>query len=140
MTFVEKSAWIMIIALLLAGWFYFNAVIAMTQAIGATAPPNVGIIAVATVVIVAIAIFGHVIAAVIDPASADAPEDERDTRIAQRAGNFAGWVLSIVVMVGIWNFAVRGDGNMLFHILVMGMVLSQLTEYALKLWFYRRGV
>ena len=140
MTFTEKSSWIMIVALLLSGWFYFYTVIAMTEAIGATAPPNVGIIAVATVVIVAIAIFGHVIAAVIDPATADAPEDERDKRVAQRAGNLAGWVLSIIVMGGIWNFAWLGDGNMLFHILVLGMVLSQLTEYTLKIWFYRRGV
>ena len=140
MTFFEKSAWIMIAALVLSGWFYFQAVIAMSQAIGVTAPPNVGLIAVATVVIVSIAIFGHIIAAVIDPASADAPEDERDTRIAQRAGNLAGWVLSIVVMGGIWSFAVRGDGNMLFHILVLGMVVSQIAEYALKIWFYRRGV
>lgn len=130
----------MIVALTLSGWIYFDTVIATTRAMGQTAPPNIGIIAVATVVIVAIAIFGHVIAAVIDPATADAPEDERDTRIAQRAGNLAGWVLSIVVMGGIWSFAVRGDGNLLFHILIMGMVLSQLTEYALKIWFYRRGV
>lgn len=137
---MEKSAWVMIAALVLSAWFYFTSVISMSQAIGATAPPNLGIIAVATIVIIAIAIFGHVIAAVIDPASADAPEDERDKRVAQRSGNLAGWVLSIVVMGGIWSFAVRGDGNLLFHILVMGMVLSQLAEYALKIWFYRRGI
>ena len=80
MTFAEKSAWVMIVALVLAGYFYAQAVIAASQALG------------------------------------------------------------VIVLCGIWNYAVRSDGNLLFHILVLGMVASQVLEYAVSIFFYRRGV
>jgi len=101
MTFLEKSAWIMTAALIVSGFLYFNAVMFSSQALGITAPPNIGLIAFATIVIVAFAIFGHVFAALGNPTDANAPEDERDKRVAQRAGNIAGWIQNISVFVGI---------------------------------------
>jgi len=140
MTFLEKSAWIMTVALTVSGLLYFNAVIVSSQVLGYIAPPNIGLIAFATIVIVAFAIFGHVFAALGSPTDANAPADERDKRVAQRAGNIAGWIQNISVFVGISHFAWLGDGNLLFHTLVLGLVLSQITEYVLAIWFYRRGV
>ena len=80
MTFAEKSAWVMIVALVLAGYFYAQAVIAASLALG------------------------------------------------------------VIVLCAIWNYAVRSDGNLLFHILVLGMVASQVLECAVSIFFYRRGV
>lgn len=140
MTFLEKSAWVMIAALVISGSMYLKAVLAMSEAIGAVAPPNIGLIAFATIVIIAIAIFGHVVAALGNPSDASAPEDERDRVVAWRAGNISGYVLSISVMGGISAYALLGSGNLLFHIIVGGLVIAQIAEYALTILFYRRGV
>jgi hypothetical protein len=139
-TFLEKSAWVMIAALLLSGALYFNGVIAVSAELGHIAPPNIGLIAFATVVIIAVAIFGHVLAALGNPADADAPEDERDRTVAWRAGNTASYVLSASVLLGICAFALIGDGNLLFHLMVGGLIAAQVAEYALTILFYRRGV
>ena len=140
MSFQEKSAWVMIVALVISGGLYLQGVLAASQALGGTAPPNIGLITFVTVVIIAFAIFGHVVAALSNLADANAPEDERDKRIAQRAGSISGLVLGFAVFVGIWHYVARPDGNLLFHILVMGLVVSQIAEYILSIWFYRRGV
>lgn len=140
MTFLEKSAWIMTVALLVTGTLYFYVVIASSQALGFTAPPNIGLIAFVTIVLVAFAIFGHTFAALGNPTDANAPEDERDKRVAQRAGNISGLVLGFCVMGGVCHFAWLADGNLLFHTIVLGLVVSQILEYALTIVFYRKGV
>lgn len=140
MTFLEKSAWVMIAALVVSGALYFNGVLAVSTELGQVAPPNIGLIAFATIVIIAVAIFGHVVAALGNPADADAPEDERDRVVAWRAGNTAGYVLSASVMLGIGAFALSGDGNLLFHLMVGGLLIAQIAEYVLTILFYRRGV
>ena len=140
MTFIEKSAWFMSLALIGAGGFYAREVLASSAALDGTAPPNIGLIAFLTIGLVAFAIFGHAVAALGNPADADQPEDERDARVAQRSGNIAGYVLGAAVMSGIWSYALIADGNLLFHILVLGLVVSQISDYGLSIWFYRRGV
>ncbi|MEL6663449.1 MAG: hypothetical protein AAFR33_10640 [Pseudomonadota bacterium] len=139
MTFIEKSAWIMFFALGVSGAFYSWTVYTVSLELGETAPPNVGLIALSTIIIVAFAILGHAFAALGNPADADAPEDERDKQIAWRSGNISGYVLGIAAMFGLWHYAFLGDGHLLFHTVVIGLVLSQLAEYGLSLWFYRRG-
>lgn len=140
MTFLEKSAWVMIAALFVSGALYTKAVLVMTSAMGEIAPPNVGLIIGVTIVIIVIAIFGHTVAALMNTSDANAPEDERDRMVAWRAGNTSGYVLSISVMLGLSLYAITGAGNLLFHVLVGGLVFAQIAEYALTILFYRRGV
>jgi hypothetical protein len=35
---------------------------------------------------------------------------------------------------------VRGDANLLFHIVMAALILSQIAEYAFQILLYRRGV
>ncbi|MEP1143958.1 MAG: hypothetical protein ABJH52_09570 [Henriciella sp.] len=140
MTFLEKSAWVMIAALIVSGAVYANAVLAMSSAMGAIAPPNVGLIIGVTIVIIVIAIFGHTVAALMNTSDAEAPEDERDRIVAWRAGNMSNYILSLSVMLGLSLYALTGVGNLLFHVLVGGLVIAQIIEYALTIVFYRRGV
>jgi len=140
MSFQEKSAWVMSIALLISGSFYAWTVVALANVLEVIPPPNAGGIAIGVIIIVAIAIFGHAVAALGNPADANAPEDERDRLVVWRAGNLSGLLLGVVCMLSLFAFAVLGSGNLLFHMIVAGMVLSQLAEYALIIWYYRRGV
>ncbi|MEL6860141.1 MAG: hypothetical protein AAFO74_17290 [Pseudomonadota bacterium] len=140
MAFKEKSAWVMSIALIVAGAFYAWSVFIIWQAAGMVPPPNVLGLAVGVVIIIAIAIFGHIVAAIGNPMDANAPEDERDRLVVWRAGNLGGLVLGALSMTGLFHFAVLGNGNLLFHMIIGALTLSQLAEYVLTIWYYRRGV
>ncbi|MEO0607363.1 MAG: hypothetical protein AAFY82_03970 [Pseudomonadota bacterium] len=140
MTFKEKSAWIMSVALVLAGGFYAWSVVVLWQVAGVVPPPNVLGLAIAVIIIIAFAIFGHAVAALGNPMDADAPEDERDRLVVWRAGNLGGLVLGALSMSGLFHFAFLGNGNLLFHSLIAALTLSQLAEYVLTIWYYRRGV
>lgn len=140
MGFAEKSAWIMSVALLGAGLFYVWAVWHASAGLGQTAPPNIGLAVVITIPLVAFAIFGHAVAALGNPADANAPEDERDRLIAWRSGNLAGLLFGAVAVTGLAGYALTGDGNLLFRMIVLGLVLSQLSDYVLSIVFYRFGV
>ena len=137
MTFHEKSAWLMGLLLSLTGAWYLNTVWQMSKAIGQTAPPIVPLMAVATVVLVAGAILGHVIIAIVNPSDADDSEDERDKQVLRRSGNLSGYILGFGCFAGLWHFIVQGDGNLLFHIIVGSLIVAQIAEYALTITFYR---
>lgn len=85
-------------------------------------------------------IVANIVAAVISPEDANAPQDERDKLIFSRAGNIAGWVLGCGVFGGLWHYFFQGDGDALFHILVGSLLLSQLGLYALQVYYYRSGI
>lgn len=140
MTFQEKSAWVMCIALGLSGAFYAMLVLNAAEALQAVPPPNGVGLGIGVVIIVAIAIFGHAVAAIGNPADANAPEDERDRLVVWRAGNLSGVLLGALCMLSIFIYAVLENGHLLFHTLVAALVISQIAEYALTIWYYRRGV
>jgi hypothetical protein len=140
MTFQEKSAWIMCLALLVSGAFYGMLVFNAAQALGAMPPPNGIGMGIAVIIIVAIAIFGHAVAAIGNLAVASEPEDERDRVVVWRAGNLSGLLLGVLCLLSIFAYAVVQSGHMMFHLIVAAMVISQFAEYALIIWYYRRGV
>lgn len=140
MTFSEKSAWVMSFALIVSGTLYSWAVVSAWQALGQAPPPNIGFPIILTVPIVAIAILGHAFAAIGNPSNANEPEDERARQIVWRAGNLSGALLGFFVVMMICAFAIWNNGNQIFHALVLSLVLSQLAEYVLTIWFYRRGI
>lgn len=140
MTFQEKSAWIMCLALIVSGAFYGVLVFNSAQALGAMPPPNGIGMGIAVVIIVAIAIFGHAVAAIGNLADASEPEDERDRMVVWRAGNLSGVLLGALCLLSICAYAVIQSGHMMFHLIIAAMVISQLAEYALTIWYYRRGV
>lgn len=140
MSFHEKSAWIMGVLLSLTGYWYLSRVWALSEAMGETAPPVIGLIAFATVMLVAGAVISHIIIAVSNPEEAEAEEDERDKQVLRQAGNVSGYVLGFGIFAGLWQYYFLRDGNLLFHICVGSLIASQVAEYALTVFYYRRGV
>lgn len=140
MGFREMSAWVMAALLIGLGGFYATAVIGTTQALDAVPAPSIPLLVVTTVLLVAGAIVGHVVAAALSPNDANAPEDERDRLVLWRAGNLSGLVLGAGVFGGLWHFMFRGDGNLLFHILIGSLIVAQISEYIFQIIYYRRGL
>lgn len=140
MPFREKSAWIMFVALLLGGAFYVAVVLAMSSQQDGLAPPLVPVVAIYTIILVAVAAAGHIVAAIAAPKEANAPLDERDSKISHRAGHLSGYVASAgaILALGLYLFAY--DGNLLFYAVFASVMVSQLAEYAIQIFLYRSAV
>ena len=139
MTFHEKSAWVMAILLIVIGSWYTHTVWQMSLAIGETAPPLLPLIAVATAALIAGAIVGHIIVAISNPDEAEGETDERDKKVLTRAGNISGYVLGFGCFAALWHYFWDADGNLMFHIIVGSLLIAQIAEYVLTIYFYRRG-
>ena len=140
MTFSEKSAWVMSVGLAIAGLYYLVSLIMAAQALQAVPAPNAIGLAIGVIILIAIAIFGHAIAAMGHPFDAGENEDERDRLVTWRAGNLSGLILSAVAVISVCAYALLESGPLIFHIIVGGLIVSQLAEYILTIWYYRRGV
>lgn len=140
MPFREKTAWAMALILIGGGAFYLNMVIATSRALGQTAPPLIGFVIAYIVVIVIASVVLMSALAVTSPREAEAPADERERIIADRAGNWAGYVMVVPALGALWHFAVNQDGNMLFHLVFLSLMLGQIAEYIFQIVLYRQGV
>lgn len=139
MSFREKSAWLMAIILVVAGANYIWQITALSALAGQVVPPIPPLTIVYIVLIVIAAIIGHTIIALLAPSEANAPMDERERQIGHRAGNWAGLILGVGAIAGLWHYSVNGDGNFLFHLIVCSLLAAQIAEYLGQIWMYRRG-
>lgn len=140
MAFREKSAWIMVFALLLGGALYFQAVASLSAAGGSLASPTLSPVVGYTVALVVVAVIGHITAAVFGYRDAAAPADERDRRVADRAACMAGHVLAggVVVSLGVYLFT--GSGALLFYAVLASLMLGGVAGYLQQIVLYRRSV
>ncbi len=139
MAFLEKTAWAMATVLTLVGAFYAWEVIGAWIALDAAPPPSIKL----AVVYVILVIIGSVISMSVlggtTPRGANAPADEREQVIVDRAGHWSGYVLALGAIVGVLHFYVFRDGNLLFHAVIAGLMLSQIAEYVFQIVQFRRG-
>lgn len=140
MSFHEKSAWVMSIALILSGTAYFFIVAQMSAAIGEIAPPLGPIVAIYVVVLTILAVFGHAIVAALSPKEANAATDERDRLIVYRASSFAGIVLATGIFCAMGFYLLTYSGNALFHGVLASLMVAQLAEYLRQIVLYRTVV
>lgn len=140
MPFREKTAWAMAAILAAGAAVYFNMVVSATSSLGHTAPPIIGfVIGYVVLVIIASSVVMAVLAAA-TPREADVPADERERVIADKAGNWSGYVMVVPALGALWHYAANGDGNMLFHLVFLSLMLGQIAEYVFQIILYRRGV
>ena len=137
MPFREKSAWIMSFALVLGTFFYFGAVLSIWREIGQIASPAVPLVVIFTVILIAIAIIGHIIIATFAPKDANAPMDEREREIFSRAGNLSSYVLGFGVITSLGHYLLLGSGDLLFYTVFASLIVAQIAEYLLQILIYR---
>jgi hypothetical protein len=140
MSFREKSAWAMALILIGGAIFYFDKVVSVSRATGVTAPPIIGFIIAYVVLIVIASLIIMSVLAVSAGKEANAPADEREKIISDKAGNWSGYVLAVPALGALWHYSVSMDGNLLFHLIFLSLMLSQICEYVFQIFLYRRGV
>jgi hypothetical protein len=136
MSFREKSAWVMAAVMILAGLWYLKAVIG---AAGAAAPAPASTFAAFTMLVVLASVVAQVVLALSAPKEANAPADERERPALQRAGHWSGIVLAACAVLSLGGFLYRPDGNLLFHLVLGSLIVSQIAEYAFQIALLRRG-
>ena len=137
MAFHEKSAWIMALALLIGGLFYFGLVVLISNGMGELAPPLFPLIVIYTIILIALAIVGHVVIAIMTPKEANAPLDERERQIQHRAGHWSGYVIGVGVIISLGSYLFTRNGDLLFYGVFASLMLSALVEYASQIMLYR---
>ena len=137
MAFQEKSAWVMLLALLVSALFYVSIVAAMSEGLGHLASPGLSTLVGYTIVLVAICAIGHIVIAIFAVKDADAPLDEREKIIVQRAAHLSSYVLGAGVIMALILFLFFKNGNLLFYAVFMSLILAQIVEYTLHIFFYR---
>ena len=138
MAFREKTAWIMSIALLLGGLFYWGAVLAGSQELGASMPPLIPIIVIYVGILVLIAIIGHIGAALTSLDTANAPMDEREAQIVARATSLSDYIMGVGILISLGLYLLNYDGNQLFHLVIGTLMLAQFAQYAVQIMLFRR--
>lgn len=138
MSFREKSAWVMGALMTAAGLYYLSLALQVARVTGQT-PPPLEIVAPYLFWVVVGSIVVQTVLAILTPKEADAPADERERPLLDRAGHWSGYVLAVGALAGLWNFMVHGDGQLMFHIVVGALIVSQIAEYAFQIVLLRRG-
>ena len=138
MTFREKSAWVMGLVMVATGIFYLNMALVTMRPTGWTAPPLVAFIPYVGLVVIA-SIVAQATLSLLTPKEANAPADERERPLIDRAGNWSGLVLGVGVVSSLLNYFWHGNGNVLFHMVMGSLILSQIAEYAFQIALFRRA-
>ena len=137
LTYSEKSAWVMFPALTVATVIFLGPII--TGLLSGNGGPSLGQqFFVFTAVLIVMAIIGHLIAALIDIESAKEQPDERDQQIATLAQKWGGLTLGFVVIGALLLYLLIPVGDVLFSLVLLGLVCSHLVECALTIIAYRR--
>jgi hypothetical protein len=140
MSFREKSAWLMVGVLALTGGYYAVQTAANWIALGEAPPPSLKIALVYLVFVVIGASVAMATLGAASPKEANAPADERERIALERASHWAGWIVSVFAIIGVLQYYAQRDGDLMFQIVMAGLMISQFAEYVFQIFLFRRGV
>ncbi len=129
----EISAWVMVILFGVVGAMCLISILG----VGLAAPPQRSAI-VAGGVTVAGAIALEILLAAFFPKQSGAPPDERERLIVARAGHWSGLVFLFGVIPALGHYVVHGEGNIMFHLIVLSVIVSGIVEYGSQIVLFRR--
>jgi hypothetical protein len=138
MSFREVSAWVMGALMCGTGVHYLETYLDASQAHGGAEPPLELFTPYAVFVVVA-SIVVQIVLASFAPKEADRPPDERERPMLWRAGHWAGLLQGGLCIAAVLYVGYSGDTAILFHLIVGGLIMSQIVEYGLQIAFLRFG-
>ena len=90
-----------------------------------------------TIFMVVVAVVGNAVIAAMSGNEANAPLDEREQQIADRAARSSGFVLPGGVVFALGIYLLTSNGDLLFYLAFSSLILGHLAEYILRIVFYR---
>ena len=136
-SFEEKSVWIQLVGLVVGlGGYLVAAGLMLSNGVNAL-PAYVPVFTVAIILVVAINIAGHVVAAIVGRTD---EADERDRLIGCRAESRSSWILGVGVIGAITALILSVGAVWVAHLLLISLFGSELAKEVLQIVYYRRGV
>jgi hypothetical protein len=140
MSFREKSAWITLITLSVLT----AAVVTHLPRPFTLAPaPSLFILhvlALAILFFIGIEIVAHVVIAIWSPRDARVPKDERERLIELKATAVASYVYAGLSLSSILTIHLGANEIGLGYLVFLSFVIGEIVNYALRIYYYRRGV
>nr|WP_136252508.1 hypothetical protein [Ningiella ruwaisensis] len=137
MSFKEKSAWVMLISLLVTGILFSRAVLTNIE-MGSIIAPSVPLFIGFTIVLTLLSIVGHIVIAALSPKDANGKTDERESRVIEKAGNTSGVIFDVGVVAALLLYLLIGNGDALFYLVFSSLLLASIAEYAIQIYLFRR--
>jgi hypothetical protein len=138
MPFREKSAWGMGLLFLVITIWFIGTTHPLDWRSGAAPPPTGPLMAVTLFSIIGSIIIQSILAGT-SPKEADAPADERERQLITRSSHLSGLVLGFGCISALFHYLVHRSGDTLFHIILLSLLVSTVVEYALQIFYFRRG-
>ena len=144
LSFQEKSAWGLLIGIVVVSIFYFPAAFRIVGHVTHPAP----LIAISVVGVVALVIIETVYHIIIAVPSRDAPADERDQLIDLKSERVASIALGLGLfgLVG-WIFArsalptLQGPQPLTIAVVILlAITASEIVKLVCQIWYYRTGI
>ena len=137
MSFKEKSAWIMVIAIGFSCLFYFSHVIAQINN-GILPSPSTPAIITYTALQVGIVIIGHIIIAALKPKEAHIESDERERQLEEKASSWATVLFTVVISLALASYLIKPNGDLLFFTVFASLNLAHFADYLFQIYFHRK--
>jgi hypothetical protein len=138
MSFREKSAWISLVSVFLVFTFYFLHV--PWSLTPPADPPMFHVLLLSIATLIGIEIAAHVVLALRSPKEARTPKDERERLIDIKAVRIAYYVFVLGVSASVFSTHYGANQFALGYGILLAFVIAQLTSYAARIYYYRRGV
>ena len=141
MSFREKSAWITLVTLIVLCLLFFSQMPRPWTLSPAPDGSMFHLLLASIVAFVAIEIVAHVVFVVFSPRDARTPKDEREKLIELKSRAVAFHVYIALSMGGTFValHLVGTNAIGLAYLLLLSFIVSEIVNYGLRIYFYRRG-
>ncbi len=134
MSFKEKSAWIVLAAML---WIFGGYAWALYQA-GSFGAGTTGMMFGTIIGFIIVVVVGHIVVAIFSAKPGDDAEDERDRLIELKADSLSGYVLGAAAL-GALALALFEGAYLIANVLFLGLAASEIIKNGWQVALYRRG-
>lgn len=141
MSFREKSAWIILLTLIVLTTAYL---IHMPQPLTLSPEPDGEMFYTLIHMLasfVAVVVIGHIVIALMSPRDARTPRDERERLINLKATAVAAYVFMSLSLGGVFvALHIVGTNEIgIAYLLLFSFIIAEIVNYALRIVYYRRG-
>ncbi len=134
MSFKEKSAWIVLVAML---WIFGGYTWSLYKA-GSFGAGTTGVMFGTIIGFVILVVIAHIVVAIFSARPGDEQEDERDRLIELKADSLSGYALGAATLTAL-ALALFEGAYLIANILFLGLAGSEIIKNACQVLLYRKG-
>lgn len=139
MSFREKSAWVTLITLIVLSITFALHVPHPWTLRPAPSPFLFHVLVMAIIAFIAIEVVAHVVIAIFSPQDVRVPKDERERLIELKSIAVAAYVYAFLSLGSVFTIHVGANEIGVGYMVLLSFVVAEIVNYALRIYYYRRG-